>query len=90
MSLFLIYKNPLYSILCIGLVVFLIIALIKEKLNYRNSFLKKLKRKEESMRWTSGIMQVGGHAAKPSSSNKKPWMFPRSKSFREEKGISYC
>ena len=24
-------------------------------------------------------MQVGGHAAKPSSSNKKPWMFPRSK-----------
>ena len=37
------------------------------------------------MRWTSGIMQVGGHAAKPSSSNKKPWMFPRSKSFREEK-----
>ena len=45
MSLFLIYKNPLYSILCIGLVVFLIIALIKEKLNYRNSFLKKLKRK---------------------------------------------
>ena len=42
------------------------------------------------MRWTSGIMQVGGHAAKPSSSNKKPWMFPRSKSFRKENGLSYC
>ncbi len=26
-------------------------------------------------------MKVGGHAAKPSSSNKKPWMFPRSKKF---------
>ncbi|GAB6600045.1 ABC transporter permease [Bacillus cereus] len=86
MSLFLIYKNPFYSILCIGLVVFLIIALIKEKLNYRNSFFKEVeKEKEESMRWTSGIMQVGGHAAKPSSSNKKPWMFPRSKKFLGKK-----
>ncbi|MGN4717732.1 ABC transporter permease [Bacillus cereus group sp. MYBK226-2] len=81
-SLFFIYKNPFYSILCIGLLVFLIIALIKEKLNYRNSFFKEIeKEKEESMRWMSGIMQVGGHAAKPSSSNKKPWMFPRSKKF---------
>nr|WP_272881407.1 ABC transporter permease [Bacillus cereus] len=86
MSLFLIYKNPFYSILCIGLVVFLIIALIKEKLNYRNSFFKEVeKEKEESMRWMSGIMQVGGHAAKPSSSNKKPWMFPRSKKFLGKK-----
>ena len=84
MSLFLIYKNPFYSILCIGLVVFLIIALIKEKLNYRNSFLKKLKRKEESMRRTSGIMQVGGHAAKPSSSNKSRGCFHVLKVFREE------
>ena len=31
--------------------------------------------KEESMRWTSGIMQVGGHAAKPSSSNKSRGCF---------------
>ncbi|EEL45859.1 hypothetical protein bcere0021_20390 [Bacillus cereus Rock3-42] len=86
MSLFLIYKNPFYSILCIGLVVFLIIALIKEKLNYRNSFFKEVeKEKEESMRWMSGIMQVGGHAAKPSSSNKKPWMFPCSKKFLGKK-----
>lgn len=86
MSLFLIYKNPFYSILCISLVVFLIIALIKEKLNYRNSFFKEVeKEKEESMRWMSGIMQVGGHAAKPSSSNKKPWMFPRSKKFLGKK-----
>ncbi|MEK4498975.1 ABC transporter permease [Bacillus sp. FSL R12-0069] len=85
-SLFFIYKNPFYSILCIGLAVFLIIVLIKEKLNYKNSFFKEIeKEKEESMRWTSGIMQVGGHAAKTSSSNKKPWMFPRSKKFLGKK-----
>ncbi|MDA1548643.1 ABC transporter permease [Bacillus tropicus] len=86
MSLFFIYKDPFYSILCIGLTVFLIIVLIKEKLNYKNSFFKEVeKEKEESMRWTSGIMQVGGHAVKPSSSNKKPWMFPRSKKFLGKK-----
>ncbi|WP_144611208.1 ABC transporter permease [Bacillus cereus] len=85
-SLFLIYKNPFYSILCIGLAVFLIIVLIKEKLNYKNCFFKEVeKEKEESMRWTSGIMQVGGHTAKPSSSSKKPWMFPRSKKFLGKK-----
>ncbi|USK99046.1 ABC transporter permease [Bacillus tropicus] len=86
LSLFLIYKNPFYSILSIGLAVFLIIVLITEKLNYKNYFFKEIeKEKEESMRWTSGIMQVGGHAAKPSSSNKKPWMFPRSKKFLGKK-----
>ncbi|MGG0293001.1 ABC transporter permease [Bacillus pacificus] len=86
MSLFFIYKDPFYSILCISLTVFLIIVLIKEKLNYKNSFFKEVeKEKEESMRWTSGIMKVGGHAAKPSSSNKKPWMFPRSKKFLGKK-----
>ncbi|WP_368906993.1 ABC transporter permease [Bacillus wiedmannii] len=86
LSLFLIYKNSFYSILCIGLAVLLIIVLIKEKLNYSNCFFKEVeKEKEESMRWTSGIMQVGGHAAKPSSSNKKPWMFPRSKKFLGKK-----
>ncbi|MGG1152720.1 ABC transporter permease [Bacillus wiedmannii] len=86
LSLFLIYKNSFYSILCIGLAVLLIIVLIKEKLNYKNCFFKEVeKEKEESMRWTSGIMQVGGHAAKPSSSNKKPWMFPRSKKFLGKK-----
>ena len=86
MSLFFIYKDPFYSILCIGLTVFLIFVLIKEKLNYKNSFFKEVeKEKEESMRWTSGIMQVGGHAVKPSSSNKKPWMFPRSKKFLGKK-----
>ncbi|MCC1487787.1 ABC transporter permease [Bacillus tropicus] len=86
MSLFFIYKDPFYSILCIGLTVFLIIVLIKEKLNYKNSFFKEVeKEKEESMRWTSGIMQVGVHAVKPSSSNKKPWMFPRSKKFLGKK-----
>ncbi|HFJ9437270.1 MULTISPECIES: ABC transporter permease [Bacillus] len=86
LSLFLIYKNPFYSILCIGLAVFLIIVLIKEKLNYKNCFFKEVEtEKEESMRWTSGIMQVGGHTAKPSSSNKKPWMFPRSKKFLGKK-----
>lgn len=80
LSLFLIYKNLFYSIPSIGLAVFLIIVLIKEKRNYKNCFFKEIeKEKEESMRWTSGIMQVGGHTAKPSSSNKKPWMFPRSK-----------
>ncbi|KAB2365356.1 ABC transporter permease [Bacillus thuringiensis] len=80
MSLFFTYKNPFYSILFIGLVIFLSIVLVKEKMNYKSSFFKEVeKEKEESMRWTSGIMQVGGHAAKPSSSNKKPWMFPRSK-----------
>ncbi|MHC2835497.1 ABC transporter permease [Bacillus sp. F9_6S_D1_P_5] len=85
-SLFLIYKNPFYSILCIGLAVFLIIVLIKKKLNYKNCFFKEVeKEKEESMRWTSGIIQVGGHTAKPSSSNKKPWMFPRSKKFLGKK-----
>ncbi|HGH7176075.1 TPA: ABC transporter permease [Bacillus wiedmannii] len=85
-SLFFIYKSQFYSILCIGLAVFLIIVLIKEKLNYKNSFFKEVeKEKEESMRWTSGIMQVGGHTAKPSSSNKKPWMFPRSKKFLGKK-----
>ncbi|MDC6155588.1 ABC transporter permease [Bacillus albus] len=86
LSLFLIYKNLFYSILSIGLAVFLIIVLITEKLNYKNYFFKEIeKEKEESMRWTSGIMQVGGHAAKPSSSNKKPWMFPRSKKFLGKK-----
>ncbi|EJS66954.1 MULTISPECIES: ABC transporter permease [Bacillus] len=86
LSLFLIYKNSFYSILCIGLAVLLIIVLIKEKLNYKNCFFKEVeKEKEESMRWTSGIMQVGGHAAKPSSSNKKPWMFPCSKKFLGKK-----
>ncbi|MED2185900.1 ABC transporter permease [Bacillus wiedmannii] len=85
-SLFLIYTNPLYSILSIGLAAFIIIGLIKEKLNYKNCFFKEVeKEKEESMRWTSGIMQVGGHTAKPSSSNKKPWMFPRSKKFLGKK-----
>ncbi|WP_341517930.1 ABC transporter permease [Bacillus paramobilis] len=85
-SLLLIYKNPFYSILSIGLAVLLIIVLIKEKLNYKNCFFKEVeKEKEESMRWTSGIMQVGGHTAKPSSSNKKPWMFPRSKKFLGKK-----
>ncbi|MED0995565.1 ABC transporter permease [Bacillus mobilis] len=80
LSLFLIYKNPFYSIPSIGLAVFLIIVLIKEKRNYKNCFFKEIEKEiEESMRWTSGIMQVGGHTAKPSSSNKKPWMFPRSK-----------
>ncbi|MCU5500876.1 ABC transporter permease, partial [Bacillus wiedmannii] len=75
-----------YSILSIGLAVFLIIGLIKEKWNYKNCFFKEVeKEKEESMRWTSGIMQVGGHTAKPSSSNKKPWMFPRSKKFLGKK-----
>ncbi|SCC27644.1 Uncharacterized protein BCZB5J_02322 [Bacillus cereus] len=86
LSLFLIYKNSFYSILCIGLAVLLIIVLIKEKLNYKNCFFKEVeKEKEESMRWTSGIMQVGGHTAKPSSSNKKTWMFPRSKKFLGKK-----
>jgi len=89
LSLFLIYKNPFYSILCIGLAVFLIIVLIKEKLNYKNCFFKEVEtEKEESMRWTSGIMQVGGHTAKPSSSNKKPWMFPRSKKILGKKSDS--
>ncbi|EJS68224.1 ABC transporter permease [Bacillus cereus] len=88
-SLFFIYKNLFYSILCIGLVVFLVIVLVKEKMNYKNYFFKEVeKEKEESMRWTSGIMQVGGHAAKPSSSNKKPWMFPRSKKFLGKKADS--
>ncbi|MGE7861331.1 ABC transporter permease [Bacillus mobilis] len=86
LSLFLIYKNPFYSIPSIGLTVFLIIVLIKEKRNYKNCFFKEIeKEKEESMRWTSKIMQVGGHTAKPSSSNKKPWMFPRSKKFLGKK-----
>lgn len=86
LSLFLIYKNPWYSILSIGLTVFLIIILIKEKLNYKNCFFKEVEReKEESMRWTSRIMQVGGHTAKPSSSNKKAWMFPCSKKFLGKK-----
>ncbi|PEC59154.1 ABC transporter permease [Bacillus wiedmannii] len=86
LSLFLIYTNPVYSILSIGLAVFLIIGLRKEKWNYKNCFFKEVeKEKEESMRWTSGIMQVGGHTAKPSSSNKKPWMFPRSKKFLGKK-----
>ncbi|HFK1763376.1 ABC transporter permease [Bacillus wiedmannii] len=86
LSLFLIYKNPFYSIPSIGLAIFLIIVLIKEKRNYKNCFFKEIeKEKEESMRWTSRIMQVGGHTAKPSSSNKKPWMFPRSKKFLGKK-----
>lgn len=89
MSLFFTYKNPFYSILFIGLAVFLTIVLVKEKMNYKNYFFKEVeKEKEESMRWTSGIMQVGGHAAKPSSSNKKPWMFPHSKRLLGKKADS--
>ncbi|MBE7104631.1 ABC transporter permease [Bacillus cereus] len=89
MSLFFTYKNPFYSILFIGLAVFLAIVLVKVKMNYKNSFFKEVeKEKEESMRWTSGIMQVGGHAAKPSSSNKKPWMFPHSKRILGKKADS--
>ncbi|GAB6451195.1 ABC transporter permease [Bacillus luti] len=88
-SLFFIYKNPFYSILCISLAISLIIVLVKEKMNYKNYFYKEVeKEKEESMRWTSGIMQVGGHTVKPSSSNKKPWMFPRSKRFLGKKADS--
>ncbi|MED3577499.1 ABC transporter permease [Bacillus thuringiensis] len=88
-SLFFIYKNLYYSILFIGLVIFLSSVLVKEKMNYKKFFFKEIeKEKEESMRWTSGIMQVGGHAAKPSSSNKKPWMFPRSKRLLGKKADS--
>ncbi|MDM5238995.1 ABC transporter permease [Bacillus cereus] len=88
-SLFFIYKNPFYSIIFIGLSISLIIVVVKEKMNYKNYFFKEVeKEKEESMRWTSGIMQVGGHAAKPSSSNKKPWIFPRSKRFLGKKADS--
>ncbi|WP_439019729.1 ABC transporter permease [Bacillus thuringiensis] len=88
-SLFFIYKNPFYSILCISLAISLIIVLVKEKMNYKNYFYKEVeKEKEESMRWTTGIIQVGGHTVKPSSSNKKPWMFPRSKRFLGKKADS--
>ncbi len=88
-SVFFIYKNPLYSILFIGLAALFTIVLVKEKMNYKNFFFKEVeKEKEESMRWTVGIMQVGGHAAKPSSSNKKPWMFPRSKKILGKKSDS--
>ncbi|MED0987087.1 ABC transporter permease [Bacillus paramycoides] len=88
-SLFFIYKNPLFSILFIGLAALLIVVLVKEKMNYKNYFFKEVeKEKEESMRWTRGIMQVGGHAAKPSSSNKKPWMFPHSKKILGKKADS--
>ncbi|SCM94321.1 Uncharacterized protein BWINRASL_02043 [Bacillus mycoides] len=88
-SSFFIYKNPLYSILFIGLAALFTVVLVKEKMNYKNYFFKEVeKEKEESMRWTVGIMQVGGHAAKPSSSNKKPWMFPRSKNILGKKSDS--
>ncbi|EEK79143.1 hypothetical protein bcere0009_19970 [Bacillus cereus R309803] len=88
-SLFFIYKNPFYSILCISLAISLTIVLVKEKMNYKNYFYKEVeKEKEESMRWTTGIIQVGGHTVKPSSSNKKPWMFPRSKRFLGKKADS--
>ncbi|WP_212936915.1 ABC transporter permease [Bacillus hominis] len=88
-SVFFIYKNPLYSILFIGLAALFTIVLVKEKMNYKNYFFKEVeKEKEESMRWTVGIMQVGGHAAKPSSLNKKPWMFPRSKNILGKKSDS--
>ncbi|MED0971113.1 ABC transporter permease [Bacillus paramycoides] len=88
-SLFFIYKNPLFSILFIGLAALLTVVLVKEKMNYKNYFFKEVeKEKEESMRWTRGIMQVGGHAAKPSSSNKKPWMFPYSKKILGKKADS--
>ena len=84
-SLFFIYKNPFYSILCISLAISLIIVLVKEKMNYKNYFYKEVeKEKEESMRWTSGIMQVGGHTVKPSSSNKNRGCFHVLKGFREE------
>ncbi|KAA0765381.1 ABC transporter permease [Bacillus sp. SH5-2] len=88
-SLFFIYINPFYSILFISLAISLIIVLVKEKMNYKNYFYKEVeKEKEESMRWTTGIIQVGGHTVKPSSSNKKPWMFPRSKRFLRKKADS--
>ncbi|MGE6598099.1 ABC transporter permease [Bacillus proteolyticus] len=88
-SIFFIYKNPLYSVLFIGLAALLTVVLVKEKMNYKKFFFKEVeKEKEESMRWTVGIMQVGGHAAKPSSSNKKPWMFPRSKKILGKKSDS--
>ena len=50
-------------------------------MNYKSSFKEIEKEKEESMRWTSGIMQVGGHAAKPSSSNKNRGCFRALKDF---------
>ncbi|MED1410183.1 MULTISPECIES: ABC transporter permease [Bacillus] len=88
-SLFFIYKNPLFSILFIGLAALLTVVLVKEKMNYKNYFFKEVeKEKEESMRWTRGIMQVGGHAAKPSNSNKNQWMFPRSKKILGKKADS--
>ena len=49
-------------------------------MNYKSSF-KEIEKEKESMRWTSGIMQVGGHAAKPSSSNKNRGCFRALKDF---------
>lgn len=45
-SLFFIYKNLYYSILFIGLVIFLSSVLVKEKMNYKKFFLKKSRKKK--------------------------------------------
>ncbi|EMA6344304.1 ABC transporter permease [Bacillus cytotoxicus] len=88
-GIFFILKSAVYSIVFIIVPVLICVACIKQKVNYKKYFFKEIeKEKEESMRWTRGIMQVGGHVTNTSSSSKKPWLFPRSKKFLGEKSDS--
>ncbi len=91
LSLFLIYKNPWYSILSIGLTVFLIIILIKEKLNYKNCFLKKLREKKKKVcAGRVGLCKLVVIQLNRVVRIKRRGCFHVLKSFREEKGLSYC
>ncbi|WP_369899860.1 ABC transporter permease [Bacillus manliponensis] len=74
-----VFTKSLYTIVYAILFVSISFWLIKVKMKYKHNFYMEVeKEREESMRWTTGIMQAGGQIAKPSR-NATPWMFPRSK-----------
>ncbi|HEK9099640.1 ABC transporter permease [Bacillus pfraonensis] len=87
-GVFLGFKQPMYSIPFIILLILISIVLIKQKMNYQRFFFKEVeKEKEEGMRWTMEIMHFSGQTTKPSN-NARPWLFPRSKHILGKKSDS--
>ncbi|MEY8347184.1 ABC transporter permease [Bacillus cereus] len=87
-GMFLGFKQPMYSIPFIILLILISVVLIKQKMNYQRFFFKEVeKEKEEGMRWTMEIMHFSGQTTKPSN-NTRPWLFPRSKHILGKKSDS--
>lgn len=87
-GVFLGFKQPMYSIPFIILLILISVVVIKQKMNYRRFFFKEVeKEKEEGMRWTMEIMHFSGQTTKPSN-NARPWLFPRSKHILGKKSDS--